>query len=106
MPEWLRGHWEPLLLVTVLSLTGFLVFRRALAVYGRIFFPARAMRNSLIKSLVMVTTAFLIFAIPHWLFQALLPDGWIQSLSLLISFVLIDIVWDEVDRLVDRLLVG
>ena len=104
--QWLAAHWEPLLAAAVLAVTGVLVFRSALAVYGRIFFPARALRNAFLKALVMVGLFFAIFALPHWLFRALLPAGWLQNLSILVSFVLFDAMWGGAGRLLDRLFIG
>ncbi len=104
--EWLRANWQALASAGALIAAGFLTFRSTLAVYGHIFFPARAVRNSLIKALVMVALLFLLFAIPHWIAQWLLPEGRIQSLSLVVSFLLLDFVWKESGRLLDRLLIG
>lgn len=104
--SWLAAHWETLLLVALLAGTGLWVFRSTLAVYGQIFFPARAVRNAFIKTVLMVALLFAIYALPYWLFQALLPPGWLRSLSFLVSFVLFDVLWEGAGRLLDRLLVG
>jgi hypothetical protein len=106
LTSWLAAHWETLLLVVLLGGTGLWVFRSTLAVYGRIFFPARAVRNAFIKTTLMVALLYAIYALPYWLFQTLLPPGWLQSLSFLLSFVLFDLLWGGAGRLLDRLLVG
>lgn len=106
MITWFAAHWEPVLVVTVLGITGVLVFRNTLAVYDHIFFTGRALRNALMKTVLMLALMFLIYAVPAWLFRTLLPDGWWQSLALLLSFVLFDIVWDEAGHLLDRIIVG
>jgi cytochrome c oxidase assembly factor CtaG len=103
---WLAAHWETLLLILLLGGAGLWVFRSTLAVYGHIFFPARAVRNAFIKTVLMVALLFAIYAVPYWLFQVLLPPGWARSLSFLLSFVLFDVLWEGAGRLLDRLLVG
>jgi hypothetical protein len=104
--SWFAAHWETLLLVALLGGAGLWVFRSTLAVYGRIFFPARAVRNAFIKTVLMVALLYAIYALPYWLFQTLLPPGWLRSLSFLLSFVLFDVLWAGTGRLLDRLLVG
>lgn len=104
--SWFAAHWETLLLIVLLAGAGLWIFRSTLAVYGHVFFPARAVRNALIKTVLMVALLFAIFAAPYWLFQTLLPPGWARSLSLLLSFVLFDVLWGGAGRLLDRLLVG
>lgn len=106
MIPWISAHWEVIAVIGILGLTGVLVFRNTLAVYDHIFFTGRALRNSLIKTVLMVALLFLIYAVPYWLFRTLLPDGWVQVLALLLSFVLFDIVWDEAGHLLDRIIVG
>lgn len=103
---WLAAHWETLLLAVLLGGTGLWVFHAALADYNHIFFPARAVRNAFIKAVVMVALLFAIYALPYWLAHALLPEGWLRNLWLVVSFVLFDVLWDPAKRLVDRLLVG
>ena len=104
MMVWLGDHLETLLVITVLAAVGVVVFRNTLAVYNHIFFSARALRNSLIKTMTMVLLLFLIYAIPRALFRVVLPDGWLQSLSLVITIVLFDVVWVETGRWLDRLI--
>ena len=60
MMVWLGDHVETLLVITVLTAVGVVVFRNTFAVYNRIFFSARALRNSLIKTMTMVLLLFLI----------------------------------------------
>ncbi len=103
---WFATHWETLLLIVLLGGAGLWVFRSTLAAYAHIFFPARAVRNAFIKAVLMVALLFMIYAAPYWLFQQLLPSGWARSLSLLLSFVLFDVLWEATGRLLDRLLVG
>ena len=104
--SWLVAHWETLLLVGLLGGAGLWVFRSTLAVYGHIFFPARAVRNAFIKTVLMVALLYAIYAVPYWLFQTLLSPGWLRSLSFLLSFVLFDVLWGGAGRLLDRLFVG
>ncbi len=104
--SWLAAHWETLLLMVLLGGAGLWVFRSTLAVYGHIFFPARAVRNAFIKTVLMVALLYAIYAVPYWLFQALFSPGWTRSLSFLLSFVLFDVLWEGAGRLRDRLLVG
>lgn len=106
MMAWLRAEWEVLLLAAMTAVVGLLYFRQTLGVYSHIFFPGRALRNSLIKTLLMLALMLAIFALPLWLAQRLLPDGWSQLLALLLSFVLLDILWGEADRWLDRIIVG
>lgn len=103
---WFAAHWETLLGIVILAGTGFWTFRTTLAVYGRIFFPARAVRNAFIKTVLMVALLWAIYAAPYWLFQTLLPPGRLRSLSLLLTFVLFDLLWPGAWRLLDRILVG
>lgn len=103
---WLRAHWETLLLTLLLGGTGLWVFRSTLAVYGHIFFPARAVRNAFIKAVLMTALLYAIYALPYWLAQTLLPAGWLRNLWFIVSFVLFDVLWDPASRLLDRLLVG
>jgi hypothetical protein len=103
---WLAAHWETLLLIALLGATGLWVFRSALAAYGHIFFPARAVRNAFIKAVLMTALLFAIYALPYWLAQTFLPEGWLRNLWFIVSFVLFDVLWDPAGRLLDRLLVG
>lgn len=103
---WLAAHWETLLLILLLGGAGLWVFRAALAVYGHIFFPARAVRNALIKAVLMVALLFVIYALPNWLAQTLLPAGWLRNLWAIVSILLFNALWEPAGRLLDRLLVG
>lgn len=106
LTSWLAAHWEALLFAVLLLGTGFWVFRSTLGVYNHLFFPARAVRNALIKALLMVTLLFALCALPYWLAQALLPAGRLRDLWFVVSFVLFDALWGRTGRLLDRLLVG
>lgn len=104
--SWLGAHWEAILLVALLAGTGLWVFRSALAAYGHIFFPARAVRNAFIKAVLMVVLLYAIYALPYWLAQTLLPAGWVRNLWAIVSILLFEMLWEPAGRLVDRLLVG
>jgi hypothetical protein len=104
--QWFAAHWEPLLFAALLVGTGLWVFRSALGIYTHVFFPARAVRNAFLKAVAMVALLFAIYAIPHWLAEALLPPGRIQVLGIAVSFILFDTIWEGAGRLLDRLLIG
>ncbi len=104
--SWFVAHWETLLLIVLLGGTALWVFRSTLAVYNHIFFSGRAVRNAFIKALLMTALLFAIYALPYWLAQTLLPEGWLRNLWFIVSFVLFDVLWNPASRLLDRLLVG